>query len=62
MNLHLTLEQDEDGVWIAESRSIPRCLSQGHDRATALQNIAEAIQASLEVRPERGMSLVVEDA
>jgi predicted RNase H-like HicB family nuclease len=54
MELSVTLEQDEDGVWIAECPSIPGCVSQGNTREEALTNIQEAIALCLEVRAEQG--------
>lgn len=60
MKFTVTLDRDEDGVWIAECPSIPGCVSQGGIREEALENIREAIAACLEVRAERGMPLTVE--
>ncbi len=52
MKLIVSLDQDEDGVWIAECPAIPGCVSQGSTREDALGNIKEAIQLCLEVRFE----------
>jgi len=60
MKFTVTLDRDEDGVWIAECPSIPGCVSQGGTREEALENVREAIAACLEVRAERGMPLTVE--
>jgi predicted RNase H-like HicB family nuclease len=60
MKFVITLERDEDGVWVAECPSIPGCVSQGETRDEALANIREAIAACLEVRAERGLPLTVE--
>ena len=60
MKFVITLDRDEDGVWIAECPSIPGCISQGETRDQALANIREAIAACLEVRAERGLPLTVE--
>lgn len=60
MKFPVTIDRDEDGVWITECPSIPGCLSQGDTRAEALENIREAIRLCLEVRAERGMPLTVE--
>jgi predicted RNase H-like HicB family nuclease len=54
VELSVTVEQDEDGVWIAECPSIPGCVSQGDTRDEALANIQEAIALCLEVRAEQG--------
>ena len=60
MKLTVTLDRDEDGVWIVECPSIPGCISQGQTREEALQNIRDAITACLQVRPERGLPLTIE--
>ncbi|MBS4062036.1 MAG: type II toxin-antitoxin system HicB family antitoxin [Bacteroidetes bacterium] len=54
MKLTISLDRDEDGVWIAEYPSIPGCVSQGSTREEAAENIKEAIQICLEVRAEQG--------
>ena len=43
MRYVVTLEQDEDGYFVAECPSLPGCLSQGKTRDEALSNIQEAI-------------------
>jgi predicted RNase H-like HicB family nuclease len=60
MKFIITLDRDEDGVWVAECPSIPGCVSQGESRQEAEENIREAIIACLEVRAERGMPLTIE--
>lgn len=60
MKFTVTLDRDEDGVWIAECPSIPGCVSQGGTREETLENIRAAIAACLEVRAERGMPLTIE--
>jgi predicted RNase H-like HicB family nuclease len=60
MKFNVTIDRDEDGVWIAECPSIPGCVSQGQTRAEALTNIQDAITACLQVRAERGMPLTIE--
>lgn len=60
MEFIITLDRDEDGVWVAECPSIPGCVSQGESRQEAEENIREAIIACLEVRAERGMPLTIE--
>jgi predicted RNase H-like HicB family nuclease len=42
------IEQDEDGVFVAEVPSLPGCISQGETRAEALENVREAIAVYLE--------------
>ncbi len=60
MKFMVTLERDEDAVWVVECPSIPGCVSQGKTQEEALANIKEAILLALEVRAERGMPLTVE--
>lgn len=60
MQFTITIDRDEDGVWVAECPSIPGCVSQGETKKEALANIEEAIQLCLEVRAERGMPLTIE--
>ena len=62
MKFYVTLDRDEDGVWIAECPSIPGCVSQGETREESLTNVREALAMCLEVRAERGMPLTVETA
>lgn len=35
----------EDGYWAVECPSLPGCISQGKNRAQALENIKDAIEA-----------------
>jgi predicted RNase H-like HicB family nuclease len=60
MKFTVTIDRDEDGVWVAECPAIPGCVSQGKTKSDALKNLDEAIRACLEVRAERGMPLTVE--
>jgi predicted RNase H-like HicB family nuclease len=60
MKFIVTIDRDEDGVWIVECPSIPGCVSQGATRDEALENVRDAIAACLTVRSERGMPLTVE--
>ncbi len=60
MKFNITLDRDEDGVWIAECPSIPGCVSQGKTKAEAAENIKEAIALCLEVRAEQGLPLTIE--
>jgi predicted RNase H-like HicB family nuclease len=60
MKFTVTLDRDEDGVWVAECPAIPGCVSQGKTKAAALKNVREAIEGCLAVRSERGMPLTVE--
>ncbi|MBN1429637.1 MAG: type II toxin-antitoxin system HicB family antitoxin [Anaerolineae bacterium] len=60
MKFIVTIDRDEDGVWIVECPAIPGCVSQGQTKEEALANIQEAIQLCLEVRAERGLPLTIE--
>jgi predicted RNase H-like HicB family nuclease len=60
MKFQVTLDRDEDGVWVVECPSIPGCVSQGESREAALQNIQDAIRDCLVVRAEQGLPLTVE--
>ncbi len=59
MTFVVTINKDEDGVFVAECPSIPGCISQGQTEQEALENIREAIELCLEVRAERGMPLTI---
>ena len=48
MRYRVLIEQDEDGVYVAEVPALPGCISQGPTRAEAISNIKEAIRAYLE--------------
>ena len=60
MKLMVTIDRDEDGVWIVECPSIPGCVSQGDTKDEAIANIQEAIALCIEVRAEQGLPLTVE--
>lgn len=60
MKFNVTIDRDEDGIWIVECPSIPGCVSQGQTKEEALENIKNAIAACLQVRAERGMPLTIE--
>ena len=60
MKFNVTIDRDEDGVWVVECPAIPGCVSQGATREEALENIQEAIKLCLEVRAERGLPLTIE--
>jgi predicted RNase H-like HicB family nuclease len=60
MKFNITLDRDEDGVWIAECYSIPGCVSQGKSKEEALKNVQEAIKLCLEVRSEFKYPLTIE--
>ena len=60
MIFNITIERDEDGVWIAECPSISGCVSQGETKDAAVENVKDAIKLCLEVRAEKGLPLTVE--
>lgn len=48
MKYRVLIEQDEDGVFIVEVPALPGCISEGHTKAEAIENIKEAMIAYLE--------------
>lgn len=49
MKYRITIEQDEDGIFVAEVPSLPGCISQGDTRFEAVANAKEAIGLYLEI-------------
>jgi predicted RNase H-like HicB family nuclease len=49
MKLHVVIEQDESGYFVAEVPALPGCFSQGKTRQEAITNIKEAVEGWLEV-------------
>lgn len=60
MRFQVTIDRDEDGVWVVQCPSIPGCVSQGTTKEEAMESIQEAIRLCLEVRSEKGLPLTVE--
>lgn len=60
MKFNVTIDRDEDGIWVIECPTIPGRVSQGASKDEALLNIAEAIKPCLEVRAEQGLPMTVE--
>lgn len=60
MKFTITIDRDEDGVWVVECPSIPGCVSQGATKEDAVENIKEAIKLCLEVRAERGLAMTIQ--
>ena len=54
------IEQDEDGIFVAEVPAFPRCVSQGQTRRDALSNAREAIGSRLR-RFLKGLSIFLVD-
>jgi antitoxin HicB len=44
MRYRVIIEQDEDGVFVAECPTLPGCISQGATRDQAIVNIKDAIE------------------
>ncbi len=59
MKFNVTLDRDEDGVWIAQCPAIPGCVSQGNTEDEALENVKDAFQLCLEVRTESDIPLTI---
>lgn len=53
MKFRVLIEQDEDGVFVAQVPSLPGSVSQGQTRAAAIANVQEAIAGYLESLSER---------
>ena len=49
MKLHVVVEKDEAGYYVAEVPALPGCLSQGKTKEEAVENVKEAIEGWLEV-------------
>jgi predicted RNase H-like HicB family nuclease len=49
MKLHVIIDKDEAGYYVAEVPALPGCLSQGKTYEEAITNIKEAIEGWLEV-------------
>ena len=48
MRYTVVLEREPDGGYVVSVPALPGCVSQGEDRAEALNNIREAIELYLE--------------
>jgi len=48
MKDRILIEQDEDGIFVAECPTLPGCISQGKSRKEVLKNIQDAIEGYLE--------------
>ena len=53
MKLHITIEKDESGFYVAEVPALPGCFSQGKTEREATLNIKEAITGWLSVMDEK---------
>jgi predicted RNase H-like HicB family nuclease len=59
MKFVVTIDRDEDGIYVVECPSIPGRVGQGITQEESLVNIKDAIKECLEVKAERGMPLKV---
>ena len=60
MKFTVTINCDEDGVLVVECPAVSGCVSQGHTKEEAVENVKDAIKLCLEVRAERGLPLTIE--
>lgn len=60
MRYRVLIEQDEDGVYVAEVPALPGCISQGQTRAEAIAAYLESLQAHGEPVPPSIYEEVVE--
>ncbi|HKI20979.1 MAG TPA: type II toxin-antitoxin system HicB family antitoxin [Isosphaeraceae bacterium] len=60
MKFLVTINRDEDGVWVVECPAVPGCVSQGNTKEEAVENVKYAIKLCLEERAERGLPLTIE--
>ncbi|MBA2493009.1 MAG: type II toxin-antitoxin system HicB family antitoxin [Gammaproteobacteria bacterium] len=47
----------QDDCWIAECASLPGCISQGHTKEEAVNNIKEAIEGYISALQEDGLAV-----
>jgi predicted RNase H-like HicB family nuclease len=57
VKFRVLIEQDEDGVFVAQVPSLPGCVTQGSTRQEAVSNAQEAIAAYLESLNDRGEAI-----
>ena len=48
MKYRITVEQDDDGVFVTECPTLPGCISQGKTRTEAIKNIKDAMKGYLD--------------
>ena len=51
----IILYPGEDGYWVVECPSLPGCVSQGENKATAVANIREAIEGYIAALQDDGL-------
>jgi predicted RNase H-like HicB family nuclease len=57
MKYRVTIEQDEDGMFVAECPVLPGCVSQGATRELVLSNVRDAMRGYLASLRKHGESL-----
>ena len=62
MKFTVTIDRDEDGIWVDRMPCDSRLHQSGESREEALENIKDAIKLCLEVRAERGLPLTIESS
>ena len=58
----VTVERDEDGLYVASVPLLPGCYTQGESYEEALNNIKDAIKLHIEARQEVGEPIPIEVA
>jgi antitoxin HicB len=64
MKFRVIVEQDEDGMFVAECLTLPGCISQGKTRGESLDNLRDAVYGyikSLEKHNEAVPSSIYEE-
>ena len=54
MKYRIIIEQDEDGIFVAQCPTLPGCVSQGKTRQETIENIKDAIKGYLESLKKHG--------
>jgi predicted RNase H-like HicB family nuclease len=54
MRYRVLIQQDGDGIYVAEVPSLPGCISQGRSREEAVANVREAMAAYLQSLEDHG--------
>jgi predicted RNase H-like HicB family nuclease len=57
MKFKISIEQDQDGYYIATCPSLPGCISQGKSEKQAIKNMKEAIELHIKTLSEDGLPL-----
>lgn len=54
MKYRITLQKDEDGMYVVKCPSLPGCISQGKTRDEALNNIKDSIEGYIQSLKKHG--------